>query len=101
MKVEIEVPDDLNQKTAQQCFLLGLKAYTQSNNAGICVVHGVEQDNKTALMMMSFRGEYAAAILHFCQGVKYLSGTDIEKDLAIMRDKGSQMLKEMEDGKRI
>lgn len=97
MKIEIEVPDDLNQNTAQQCFLLGLKAYTLSNNAGICVINGIERDEDTALMMMSFRGEYAAAILHFCQGVRYLAGNDIEKNLAILRDKGSQILKEMEN----
>lgn len=96
MKVEIEIPDDLPQSAAQQCFLLGLKAYTQSNNAGICVVHGVERDEDTALMMMSFRGEYAAAVLHFCQGVRYLSENDVEKNLAVMRDKGSEMLKELE-----
>ena len=63
MKATIEIPDDLTESTAQQCFLLGLKVYTLSNNAGLCVIHGVERDEDTALMLMSFNGEYAAAIM--------------------------------------
>lgn len=99
MKVEIEIPDDFDQRTAQQCFLLGMKIYEASNNAGICVVQGVERDEDTALMVMSFNGEYAAAISHFCQGVRYLSNKDeIEKNLAIMRDNGSEILKGLENG---
>lgn len=100
MKVTIEIPDDLPQSAAQQCFLLGLKVYTSSNNAGLCVVHGVERDEDTALMLMSFNGEYAAAIMKFCQGVRYLSENDKEKNLAILRDKGSQILKEFEHGRK-
>ena len=97
MKVEIEIPDDLDQRTAQQCFLLGMKVYSASNNAGVCVIHGVERDEDTALMVMSFSGEYAAAVSHFCQGVRCLSNRDeIEKNLAIMRDKGSEILKGLE-----
>lgn len=99
MKVEIEIPDDVSEATAQQCFLLGFKTYVQANNAGLCVIHGVERDEDTALMMMAFRGEYAAAVMHFCQGVRYLSDRDPEKNLAVMRDKGSQMLKELEHGR--
>ena len=101
MKVEIEIPNDLDQRTAQQCFLLGAKIYSMSNKAGVCVVHGVERDEDTALMIMSFQGEYAAAISHFCQGVRYLSNKDeIEKNLAVMRDQGSDLLKELENGKK-
>ena len=100
MKVTIEIPDDLPQSAAQQCFLLGLKVYTSSNNAGLCVVHGVERDEDTALMAMSFKGEYAAAVMKFCQGIRYLSETDKEKNLAILRDKGAQILREFENGRK-
>lgn len=100
MKVTIEIPDDLPQSTAQQCFLLGLKVYTSSNNAGLCVVHGVERDEDTALMVMSFKDEYAAAVMKFCQGIRYLSETDKEKNLAILRDKGTQILREFENGRK-
>lgn len=99
MKTEIEIPDDLPEDAARQCFLLGFKAYIESNNAGICIIHGVERDEDTALMMMSFRGEYAAAVMHFCRGIRYLSEKEPEKNLAIMRDQGSKLLKELENGK--
>ena len=95
MKVTIEIPDDLPQSAAQQCFLLGLKVYTSSNNAGLCVVHGVERDEDTALMVMSFKG-----VMKFCQGIRYLSETDKEKNLAILRDKGAQILREFENGRK-
>lgn len=100
MKIEVEAPDNINPKDAQQCFLLGLKALSQCNNAGICILQGVERDNDTAIMMLSFKGEYAAAISKFCQGVRYLSSRDTEKNLAIMRDQGSEILKGLENGKK-
>lgn len=100
MKATIEIPDDLPQSLAQQCFLLGLKAYISSNNAGLCIIHGVERDEDTALMVMSFKGEYAAAVMKFCQGIRYLSESDKERNLAILRDRGAQILREFENGRK-
>ncbi len=96
MKVSVEAPDDFPAEAAQQCFLMGLKVYTSANNAGLCVVHGVERDEDTAMMVMAFRGEYAAAVMKFCQGVRYLSGSDPEKNLAVLRDRGAEMLRRLQ-----
>lgn len=51
-------------------------------------------------MVMSFKGEYAAAVMKFCQGIRYLSESDKERNLAILRDKGAQILREFENGRK-
>ena len=97
MKVTIDVPDDFPAFAAQQCFLMGLKIYTLANNAGLCIIHGVERDEDTAIKIVAFKGEYAAAIMKSCQGIHYLSGSDTEKNLAILRDKGAEIIRGFEN----
>lgn len=95
--MEIEVPDGMNQKTAQQCFLVGLKLYTSLNNAEACVAYGSRnEDGKEELELLSFKGEYAYVLMRFCQGMRMLKEQDHERNLAVLRDQGSDMLKELE-----
>lgn len=96
-KVEIQIPDDMTEMTAQECFLMGLKIYTQANNAGLCVAHGIERNNEIAMKLMSFRGEYAAAIMKFCDGVFFLQSKDMNDNLLSIKDNGSKILKELQD----
>ena len=99
-KIEIKVPDDMNENIAQECFLMGLKIYLQSNNAGLCVVHGLERNDEISMKIMSFRGEYAAAIMKFCDGVFFLQSKDMNDNLLTIRKKGSEILKELQDGQQ-
>ena len=39
--VEIKVPASMDDKTAEQCFLMGMQLYTSINNAGVVVGYGV------------------------------------------------------------
>lgn len=96
-KVEIQIPDDMTEMTAQECFLMGLKIYTQANNAGLCVAHGIERNNEITMKLMSFRGEYAAAIMKFCDGVFFLQGKDMNDNLLSIKDNGSKILKELQN----
>lgn len=96
-KVEIQIPDDMTEMTAQECFLMGLKIYTQANNAGLCVAHGIERNNEIAMKLMSFRGEYAAAIMKFCDGVFFLQSKDMNDNLLSIKDNGSKILKELQN----
>ncbi len=99
-KVEISVPEDLSPDVAQECFLVGLKTYLVSNSAGLCVSHGVEMGGETSLKMLSFRGEFAAAISKFCNGVFLLQSREEEmnSNLWAIRQEGSKILKELQDG---
>lgn len=96
-KVEIDVPIMMNQATAEQCFLLGMKLYCSVNNAGVSVVHGVEKkDSSSSVLVMNFKGDYASATLNFCTCVKSLSDRDDIKNLTIVRDEGSKILQQLE-----
>lgn len=96
-KVSIEVPDWMDERNAQTCFAMGMRVYSEANSAGLCVAYGVEKDRATALKMMTFKGDYAFAVSRFCEGVGRLERADEEKNLAIMRDVGSAMLKELQE----
>ena len=99
-KAEIQIPDDMTEMTAQECFLMGMKIYSQANNAGLCIAHGIERDNEIAMKIMSFRGEYAAAIMRFCDGVFFLQGNDMNKNLLDIRENGSKILKDLQNGRK-
>lgn len=95
-KVTVEAPDDMDEATAQQCLLLGIRAYITANNAGLCVIHGIERNKEVALRLLAFRDEYAFAVMKFCEGIGMLEEKDTERNLAIIRDKGKEIIEELE-----
>ena len=101
-KVEILIPEDLSPETAQSCFLVGLKTYLVANSAGLCVTQGVETDEGISLKLLSFKGEFAAAISKFCEGTFFLQEQEnqINDSLLWMRSKGSEILKEYKMDKK-
>lgn len=101
-KVEILIPEDLSPETAQSCFLVGLKTYLVANSAGLCVTQGVETDEGISLKLLSFKGEFAAAISKFCEGTFFLQEQEnqMNDSLLWMRSKGSEILKGLQDGQK-
>lgn len=96
-KIEVSVPEDMTQDMAQKCLLIGMRTYAVANTAGLCVSHGMERGQETSLKMMSFKGEYAAAIAKFCEGVYSLQEREIDKNLMILKKEGSSILRELQE----
>ncbi len=96
--VEIKVPASMDDKTAEQCFLMGMQLYTSINNAGVVVGYGVLADKEIAVRLMAFKGDYAVAAKKFCDGVSKLQeSSDDGKNLAIIRDQGGLLLNDLEN----
>lgn len=99
-KIEIEVPANMSERVAEQCFLMGMQMYSAINNSGVVVGYGVLADKEIAVRILAFKDDYAVATKKFCDGVSKLQNNDgIEKNLAVIRDQGGLILSDLESMK--
>ena len=105
-KITVEVPDSVGPETAQTCLLLGMKIYASCYNGGLCVAHGVEDQEKgLRLRLAAFRGEYAAAFYRFLKAIDELKNRKegrpediVTENLEGMRDEGKKIIHDLQYG---
>jgi hypothetical protein len=76
-KIEISVPDDIDEKSAQECFNLGLRVLTGVYMGGAFVAYTTEELKEQGIVSILFKNESAAAIVSMSQAL-----TNIENNVA-------------------
>jgi hypothetical protein len=62
-KVEIVVPSDIDEKSAQDCFNLGLRMLTGVYTGGVFVAYTTEELKEQGIVSILFKNESGAAIV--------------------------------------
>lgn len=62
-KIEIEVPGDIDKKSAQDCFNLGLRMLTGVYTGGVFVAYTTEELKDKGVVSILFKNESGAAII--------------------------------------
>lgn len=82
-KIEIEVPDNLDIKSAQDCFNLGLRVLTGVYSGGAFVAYTTEETKEQGIINILFKNESSAAIVSMSKILTNIennaSGNKIEK----------------------
>jgi len=85
----------MSVQDAQKCLALGMRLYTSANSGGCAVAH-LDNDGE-GIRILSYDGEYARAVIMFCNGVKYLDARDRPRNLERMRTVGKRLLQVLEE----
>ena len=83
-KANISIPINMDEPTAQQCFLLGLRAMTNIYNSGVVVNYAME--NKKGIENNVFFNKEAGAIIDFVNAMQNIhkNWDEIKKELEVL-----------------
>ena len=91
-KIEINVPDDIDQKSAQDCFNLGLRVLTGVYMGGAFVSYTTEELKDKGVVSILFQNESAAAIVSMSNALTNIENNVPENKLEAINKAGNVVL---------
>jgi hypothetical protein len=93
-KIEIEVPNDFDVKSAQDCFNLGFRVLTGVYSGGAFVAYTTEETKENGIVNILFKNESAAAIVTMSKVLTNVENTVSGNKIEKINDAGNKILDE-------
>jgi hypothetical protein len=98
-KIEIEVPNDFDVKSAQDCFNLGFRVLTGVYSGGSFVAYTTEETKENGIVNILFKNESAAAIVTMSKILTNIENTVSGNKIEKINDAGNKILDEFVEKK--
>lgn len=91
-KIEIEIPNDLDEKSAQDCFNLGFRVLTGVYTGGVFVAYTTEETKEQGIVNVLFKNESAAGIIAMSKALTNIENTSPGNKIEKINEAGNKIL---------
>lgn len=91
-KITIEVPEEFDIKTAQECFWLGARVFTGVYGGGAFVAYTTDEVKDKGIINILFKNESCAAIIEFSKALTNIENQSPSNKINEINDAGNQVL---------
>ena len=91
-KIEIEIPNDLDEKSAQDCFNLGFRVLTGVYTGGAFVAYTTEETKEQGIVNVLFKNESAAGIIAMSKALTNIENSSPSDKIEKINKAGNNIL---------
>ena len=91
-KIEIEIPNDLDEKSAQDCFNLGFRVLTGVYTGGAFVAYTTEETKEQGIINVLFKNESAAGIIAMSKALTNIENSSPSDKIKKINEVGNKIL---------
>lgn len=93
-KIEIEIPNDFDSKSAQDCFNFGLRALTSIYCGNVLLAYTTEETKEQGITNVLFKNEPAAAMIKMSKILLDIENSTNENKIESINNAGNELLKD-------